>query len=63
MKDMVDLLLAMSADMGIIRHLNESEESFIYRLCYSALGQWCLHTALNSVDGVPGSTKIIRLLC
>lgn len=57
MKDMADLLLAMSADMGITRHLNESEDSFIYRLCYSALGQWCLHTALDSVDGVAGTTK------
>jgi hypothetical protein len=52
-----ELLIAMSKDMNIPRYQNESEESFAYRLCYSALGQWCLSTALNSVGGVVGTTK------
>lgn len=52
-----DLLKAMSVDMGIIRHQNESDESFAYRLCYSALGQWCLSTAMNSSGDITGTTK------
>jgi hypothetical protein len=52
-----DLLTAMSLDMGISRFHSESMDSFTYRLCYSALGQWCLHTALNSSGGVNGATK------
>ncbi|HVI41686.1 MAG TPA: hypothetical protein VM577_13620 [Anaerovoracaceae bacterium] len=54
---MNELLTAMSRDMGIDRYRNESEDSFIYRLCYSALGQWCLRTAQNSSDGIIGTTK------
>lgn len=52
-----DLLKAMSADMGIVRFRNESEDSFAYRLCYSALGQWCLRTAHNSSGETIGTTK------
>lgn len=51
------LLKAMSADMGIIRYKYESNESFAYRLCYSALGQWCLSTAMNSSGNITGTTK------
>ena len=54
---MDSLLLAMSSDMRIDRFCGETEDSFIYRLCYSALGQWCLRTAQNSLDGVIGTTK------
>ena len=54
---MNDLLYAMSNDMNIPRYQNESDESFIYRLCYSALGQWCLSTAMNSTGGTVGTTK------
>jgi hypothetical protein len=54
---MNDLLKAMSNDMNIPRYQNESYESFVYRLCYSALGQWCLSTARNLTGGVEGSTK------
>ncbi len=54
---MNDLLNTMSADMNIPCFRNESEESFIYRTCYSALGQWCLKTAQNSTGGVVGTTK------
>lgn len=51
------LLNAMSIDMGINRYLEESEDSFVYRICFSALGQWCLRIALNSVDKIIGTTK------
>ncbi len=54
---MNELLTAMSTDMGINRFRGETEDSFIYRLCYSAIGQWCLRTALNSSDRVIGTTK------
>lgn len=54
---MSDLLSAMSTDMGISRFRNETEDSFAYRLCYSALGQWCLWTAQNSTAGITGTTK------
>lgn len=52
-----DLLFAMSSDMGISRFYGETEDSFVYRLCYSALGQWCLRVARNSLDNVTGTTK------
>lgn len=54
---MNDLLLTMSSDMNINRFCGETENSFIYRLCYSALGQWCLRIAQNSFNGAVGTTK------
>ncbi len=54
---MNDLLLTMSSDMGINRFYGETEDSFVYRLCYSALGQWCLRVAQNLSDGASGTTK------
>jgi hypothetical protein len=54
---MNELLTAMSTDMGIGRYSGESEDSFVYRLCFSALGQWCLRTAQNISDGNTGTTK------
>jgi len=55
--EMNALLKAMSYDMGINRFCNEADDSFAYRLCYSALGQWCLKVAQNSSGGVVGTTK------
>jgi len=54
---MNELLIAMANDMGISRYIGESNDSFTYRICYSALGQWCLRTAQKSSDGINGSTK------
>lgn len=54
---MNELLIVMSNDMGIRKYQGESEESFVYRLCYSALGLWCLQSAQNSSDGITGVTK------
>jgi hypothetical protein len=54
---MNELLSAMSKDMGINRYKGESDDSFIYRLCYSSLGQWCLHIAKNSSAEITGTTK------
>lgn len=51
------LLFAMSADMGIDPYSGETEDSFTYRVIYSALGQWCLRIA-QSIDGdILGTTK------
>lgn len=52
-----DLLDTMSADMNISRYRNESDESFTYRLCYSALGQWCLNVGQNKIGSEIGTTK------
>jgi hypothetical protein len=54
---MNELLTAMSDDMGISRYRSESDDSFTYRLCYSALGQWCLRVAQNISATTVGSTK------
>jgi hypothetical protein len=54
---MNDFLTTMSTDMDIGRYQNESDDSFIFRLCYSALGQWCLRTAQNLSNGIVGTTK------
>lgn len=54
---MNELLRTMSLDMRIDRFLDETEESFAYRVVYSALGQWCLRTAQNNTTGVSGTTK------
>jgi hypothetical protein len=47
----------MSIDMNIPRYRNEPDSSFAYRVCYSALGQWCLSTASNSTNTSKGTTK------
>ncbi len=51
------LLVAMSNDMAIDRYYDESEDDFTYRLCYSALGQWCLRIAQNTDNISIGTTK------
>jgi len=52
-----ELLCAMSIDMNIPRYRNESDESYTYRICYSALGLWCLYAARNSSAAALGTTK------
>jgi hypothetical protein len=47
----------MSLDMGISRFSGETDDSFAYRVLFSALGQWCLRTALDTKDNVTGTTK------
>lgn len=51
------LITALSEDMRIYRYLGESDDSFIFRVCYSALGQWCLMIAQNSISGITGTSK------
>ncbi len=52
-----ELLTTMSNDMNIQKYRSESHESFVFRLCYSALGQWCLSTATNKIGETVGTTK------
>lgn len=52
-----DLLKTMSVDMNIPRFNNETDDSFAYRLCYSALGQWCLHIGHNMSGKNVGTSK------
>lgn len=52
-----DLLDTMANDMNISRYRNESNKSFAYRICYSALGQWCLHIGRNKIGSEIGTTK------
>lgn len=42
---MNDLIQAMASDMNINTYYGESNDSFIYRVIYSALGRWCLVSA------------------
>ena len=51
------LLGKMKQDMGIERYDNEQRDSYLRRICYSALGQWCLHLADNVQDSRVGTTK------
>jgi len=54
---MNELLITMAEDMNINRFDNETDDSFIYRLCYSALGVWCLSVAKNRNSDFIGTTK------
>jgi hypothetical protein len=51
------LLNTMALDMDISPYYNESDASFIYRVCYSALGLWCLSSSMSSIKGGNGITK------
>jgi hypothetical protein len=53
-----NLLDTMSNDMKIIRYRNESDYSYTCRLCYSALGQWCLNLSRNINANQYGTSKI-----
>lgn len=54
---MNDLIKAMSVDMKIKPYSNETEESLVYRILFSALGQWCLRISAGLQDGTYGTTK------
>ncbi|MCM1272125.1 MAG: hypothetical protein NC225_05065 [Clostridium sp.] len=54
---MNEMIKSMSIDMKILPYTAESEDSFIYRVLFSALGQWCLYIPLGSQNGSHGTTK------
>ena len=55
---MNELLKTMATDMAIPRYGNESDNSYFYRLVYSALGLWCLKTAQSQNKDERGATKV-----
>ena len=42
----------MADDMGICPYANEAAESYGYRVIYSALGLWCLKSALSEKENI-----------
>jgi hypothetical protein len=47
----------MADDMNICPYINEADESFGYRIIYSALGLWCLKSALSEKENKKGMSK------
>ena len=47
----------MADDMGICPYANEAAESYGYRVIYSALGLWCLKSALSEKENIKGISK------
>ncbi len=54
---MNELINIMSDDMNIHPYTNEPAENFGYRVIYSALGLWCLTSALSEKEGKRGISK------
>lgn len=54
---MKELINIMAHDMNIQSYTNEDAESFAYRVIYSALGLWCLKSALSEKDNKKGISK------
>lgn len=54
MNKLIDI---MASDMNIRPYINEPDESFEFRVIYSALGLWCLRSALCEKEGVKGISK------
>lgn len=46
------LLEAMASDMQICPYHNEPDNSFVYRVVFSALGQWCLRAASSPTNHI-----------
>ena len=51
------LMKTMSEDMNIFAYTGEPEEAYGYRILYSALGLWCLTSALSEKEGKKGISK------
>ena len=54
---MNELISIMADDMNIHPYTNEPAEYFGYRVIYSALGLWCLTSALSEKEGKRGISK------
>ena len=48
------LFEVMAEDMGITPYKGESEDSYIYRIVFSALGLWCLTNARTEMQDIKG---------
>ena len=51
------LFEVMAEDMGITPYKGESEDSYIYRIVFSALGLWCLTNARTEMQDIKGISK------
>ncbi len=51
------LLNIMANDLSILQYSRESDNDFIYRVCYSALALWMLKLTSSSVNSVVGISK------
>lgn len=51
------LFEVMAEDMGINPYKGESEDSYIYRIVFSALGLWCLTNARTEMQDIKGISK------
>lgn len=54
---MNELLKVMAKDMDLQFYDDESLPSYAYRIIYSALGLWCLHSAASIREGTYGMSK------
>ncbi|WP_157777154.1 hypothetical protein [Erysipelothrix larvae] len=54
MKDMIE---KMGMSMDIPCYKNEGYDSYVFRVIYSALGQWCLTIAASKINEMDGVTK------
>ena len=54
---MNELFHIMADDMGLISYKNEPSECYAYRIAYSALGIWCLKSALSQKESIKGISK------
>lgn len=54
---MNELINIMANDMNIRPYTNEPAEYFGYRVIYSALGLWCLKSALSEKENKRGVSK------
>ncbi len=57
---MNDLIRTMSCEMGITPYVGEPNDSYTYRVIYSALGQWCLESA-RAKNGISKHAQSILL--
>lgn len=54
LKNVNELLKVMAKDMDLQFYDDESFPSYAYRIIYSALGLWCLHSAASIREGTYG---------
>ena len=56
-----EMLATMAYDMKIKKYQDESDSSYTYRIIFSALGIWCLHSANDKEIGVSKHAQTLML--
>lgn len=54
---MNNIFSVIAEELNITQYEDEPEESYGYRIIYSAIGHWCLRLSLKSDEGEKGITK------